>query len=511
MSDKQALCTHAELIRGIAQAKVYPVAKRTPVSRAELLSDKLGVQIFLKREDLQHTHSFKVRGAANRLSRIDADCRGVIAASAGNHAQGVALSAKGLDLPAVIVMPKTTPRIKVDSVKRLGAEVILYGDNFDQARDYCIDLAESRGLCMIHPFDDLDVIAGQGTVAKELMNEHPDLDVVFIPVGGGGLLAGMAAWIKSLYPRCKVIAVEAAESACFKAAFEAGKRVSLTTVDSFADGVAVRQIGEHPFNIAKNLVDEVISVDADAICGAVKVIFENTRSIAEPAGALGLAGLKKWVKEQGDLPSDCKVATVVSGANIDFHNLRYISERTELGEHREALFVVTIPEQPGAFLDLCEWLGKRNITEFNYRYHDQKQAQVFLGVHTPDGWAERPLILQSLNEKDYPVVDITDNETAKLHLRYLMGGHAKVSSERYLRFEFPERPGALLQFLQNIGQRWNISLFHYRNHGAAMGQVLVGFQVGAEDGKAFKDTLEEINYPYWDETDNPAMALFLAG
>ncbi len=495
------------LVRAIGRARVYDVAHRTPLQRTELLSQRHEQQIFLKREDLQRTHSFKCRGSYNRIVQLPLGTSGVVAASAGNHAQGVALGARERGLPATIVMPRTTPRIKVQAVERYGPHIVLYGDNFDQAKAHAQQLAEENGWQMIHPFDDFDVIAGQGTVGKEILDEEPDVDVVFVPVGGGGLLAGVAAWIKHLHPDCRIVAVEAEESACFAAAREAGQPVDLNTVDSFADGVAVKRIGELAFSIANPLVDEVITVSADAICAAIKAVYENTRAIAEPAGALALAGLKQWVKQAPE--PNMKLVALISGANIDFHNLRYISERTELGENREALFAVTIPEKPGEFLKLSRALHGRNITEFNYRYNDARAAQIFIGVQTPGGRKEGQAVHQELEQAGYPVMDLSDNETAKLHLRYLMGGHAATGGEYLFRFEFPERPGALIQFLEALGMRWNISLFHYRNHGAAMGRVLLGLQAPAGQKAEVLTTLAQTGYPFVDESENPACRLFL--
>ncbi len=496
------------LVRAIGRARVYDVAHRTPLLLTEQLSQRYEQRIFLKREDLQRTHSFKCRGSYNRIVQLPLGTTGVVAASAGNHAQGVALGAREHGLPATIVMPRTTPRIKVQAVERYGPHIVLYGDNFDQAKEHAQRLAQENGWQLIHPFDDFDVIAGQGTVGKEILDEEPDVDVVFVPVGGGGLLAGVAAWIKHLHPDCRIVAVEAEESACFAAARRAGQPVDLNTVDSFADGVAVKRIGELAFSIANPLVDEVITVSADAICAAIKAIYENTRSIAEPAGALALAGLKQWVKQAPE--PNLKLVAIVSGANIDFHNLRYISERTELGENREALFAVTIPERPGAFLRLSRELHGRNITEFNYRFCDEEQARIFIGVHTAGGRVEGQAVHRELEQAGYPVLDLSDNETAKLHLRYLMGGHAPAGEERFFRFEFPERPGALTQFLEALGSNWNISLFHYRNHGAAMGRVLVGFQCPPAQHQALLQTLQATGYPFVEESDNPACRLFLS-
>lgn len=491
---------------------VYDVAKKTPLDAAPRLSEMLNNTVLLKREDLQPVFSFKLRGAYNRIAQLSEEeaVRGVIAASAGNHAQGVALAAKRKGIHATIVMPKTTPRIKVEAVRKLGAEVVLHGNTYDDASRHAYEQVEKTGAVYIHPYDDPDVIAGQATVAVELLEQHPEkIDFVFVPAGGGGLIAGMAAWIKQHRPEIKVIGVEPNDAACLYAAMQAGKRVSLEHVGIFADGVAVRQIGEEPFRVVRDLIDEVITVSTDEICAAIMDIYDDTRAITEPAGALAVAGIKKYVRRE-DLQGACLVA-VNSGANMNFDRLRHIAERAELGEQREALFAVTIPEHPGSFRDFCEIISEYGITEFNYRYSGSSEAHIFVGVQLSVS-GDRETLISTLKGHDYPVVDMTDNEMAKLHVRYMVGGHsaAMVDHELLYRFEFPERPGALLRFLGHMGQGWNISLFHYRNHGAAYGRVLVGIQVPPGEQMRFQSFLDEVGYNYWQEQDNPAYQLFLS-
>ena len=500
----------AALVKRILQARVYDVAIESPLDEARLLSRRLKNRVLLKREDLQPVFSFKLRGAYNKISRLSQTERerGVICASAGNHAQGVALAAKQLGIRGVIVMPQTTPDIKVNSVKALGGQAVLHGDSYDDAYAHAQALVAEKGYTFIHPFDDLDVIAGQGTVAPEILRQHDGrIDAVFLPCGGGGLMAGVAAYLKFVDPSIRVIAVEAEDSACLAAALKAGRRVTLDQVGLFADGVAVRQIGKHTFDVAKQCVDEVITCSTDEICAAIKDIFDECRSICEPAGALSLAGLKKYAQREG-IQGRTLVA-VNSGANMNFDRLRHIAERTELGERREAVLAVTIPEQPGAFKAFCQAIGKRNVTEFNYRYSDAGAAHVFVGVSLRGGDSERQELVGSLQRKGYAVLDLSDDEMAKLHVRHLVGGHAGLADERLFRFEFPERPGALMAFLTQLGTQWNISLFHYRNHGAAFGRVLVGLQLGERPLKTLKASLDAIGYAYADESDNPAYRLFL--
>ncbi len=500
-------------VKKILQARVYDVAIESPIDRARLLSKRFDNDILLKREDLQPVFSFKPRGAYNRmvsLSQAERE-RGVVAASAGNHAQGLALAALKLGVKATIVMPKTTPQIKVDAVRSRGAKVVLQGDTYDEASGYAQKLVADKGMVYIHPYDDPDVIAGQGTVGMEILRQVAGpLDAVFVPVGGGGLAAGVAAYIKYVRPEVKVIAVEPADAACLKAAMDAGRRVRLKEVGIFADGVAVAQIGKETFRVLRKTIDGVITASTDEICAAIKDIFEDTRSIAEPAGALALAGLKKYIAETG-----CRGQTLLaidSGANTNFDRLRYISEVTEIGEKREAVLSVTIPERPGSFKRFCSALGKRNITEFNYRYSHEHEAQIFVGVQVSPENEDREKLVAELTRLDYPVWDLTDNEVAKLHIRHMVGGHApaSVADELLYRFEFPERPGALLNFLTKLGQRWNISLFHYRNHGAAYGRVLVGLQVDKGERRQVEAFLDKLNYRYSEETANPAYQHFLS-
>lgn len=499
-------------IKNILTAPVYDVAIETPLQQANRLSELLENTILLKREDLQPVYSFKIRGAYNKIAKLSKKEResGVIAASAGNHAQGVALAAKKLGIKATIVMPKTTPEIKALAVRSYGAKVVLHGDAFADSLAHALKLVEEKGFTFVHPYDDVDTIAGQGTIAMEILRQHNSpLDAIFVPVGGGGLIAGIAAYIKYLRPDIKVIGVEPIESNCLQAALKAGKRVILDQVGLFADGVAVAQIGKEPFKLCKQYVDDVVTVSTDEICAAIKDIYDNTRSITEPSGALAVAGIKKYIKQTG-ITGQTLVA-IDSGANINFDRLRYVSERTDLGENREAILAVTIPEQPGSFKKFCEAIGKRQITEFNYRYSDAKQAHIFVGVQTHPESDPRDELVAMLNAKGFPVLDLTDNELAKLHIRHLVGGHNNhVSNEQVFRFQFPERPGALFNFLNQLGGRWNISMFHYRNHGAAEGRVFAGLQVPHQERAQLVEKLNKIGYPYWEETLNPAYQLFMA-
>ncbi len=497
-------------IEKILKARVYDVAIETPLDEMRSLSKRLDNTVLLKREDLQPVFSFKLRGAYNKIVGLSAEARakGVIAASAGNHAQGVALSAQKLGIKAIIVMPKTTPAIKVASVRSYGAKTVLFGDVYDDAYQHAVELAEKQGLTFVHPYDDPDVIAGQGTVALEILRQYTgELDAIFVPVGGGGLIAGVAAFIKYLHPQVKVIGVEPEDAPCMYQALKNKRRVKLDQVGIFADGVAVRQAGKEPYRIARQCVDEVILVTTDEICAAIKDIFDDTRSIAEPAGALAVAGTKKFIEREG--LSGKTVVAIDSGANMNFDRLRHVSERAELGERNEVILAVTIPEKPGSFRRFCNTIGKRGVTEFNYRYTSDKDAQVFVGVQLAGSDDGKDELITRLTNKAYPVVDMSDNEMAKLHIRHMVGGHAGVDNELLYRFEFPERPGALLEFLTKMGQDWNISLFHYRNHGAAYGRVLVGVQVPSGGKKQFQAFLEELGYTYQEESDNPAYKLFL--
>ncbi len=498
-------------IERILKSRVYDVARETPLEPAPLLSARLGNTVLLKREDLQPVFSFKIRGAYNKIAGLpEAErARGVIAASAGNHAQGVALSARRLGVRALIVMPQTTPPIKVEAVRRLGGEIVLHGNTYDEAYEHAVGLAAREGLTFVHPYDDPEVIAGQGTVAMEILRQHPGpLHAIFVPVGGGGLIAGVAAYVKTFWPEVKVIGVEPDDAPTLARALAAGERVVLESVGIFADGVAVRQIGAEPFRVCRDTVDEVVLVTGDEICAAIKDIFDETRSVAEPAGALAVAGLKKYVEREGLRGAD--LVAIDSGANINFDRLRYVAERAETGEQREALLAVTIPEEPGSFRRFCEVIGARSITEFNYRYSTSYEAHVFAGIELREGRADKERLVGLLREQGYPVVDMSDNEMAKLHVRYMVGGRSpEVENEVLYRFEFPERPGALLHFLTHMGSRWNISLFHYRNLGADYGRVLVGVQVPPEEAGQIPVFLAEIGYPWVEETENPAYRLFL--
>lgn len=500
-----------ELIKKIENAKVYDVATESALGFAQTLSRQFSNQIFLKREDQQCVFSFKLRGAYNKIAHLSAAERkqGVIAASAGNHAQGVALAANKLSIQATIVMPCTTPSIKVESVIALGAQVVLHGDTYDEAYAHSQELAVKHGFIYVHPYDDEDVIAGQGTVALEILRQHPEkIDAVFIPVGGGGLIAGMAAYIKHYRPEIKVIGVEPQDAPTMHAALQANERVQLAEVGIFADGVAVRQIGEKTFAVAKDLIDEVLLVSTDEICAAIKHIFDETRTLSEPAGALALAGIKQYIVKEKAVAKT--LVAVVSGANINFDRLRHVAERAELGEQRECLFAVSIPEQPGSFLTFCRLLKSKGITEFNYRYASSGIAHIFVGVKVEDAVAEKRSLVQLMEHEGYQALDISDNEMAILHLRHMVGGRCPdLQDEILFRFEFPERPGALLNFLETIGQEWNISLFHYRNHGAAYGRILTGIQVADKDRSRFDQFLAKLGYRYWEETSNPVYQLFL--
>jgi threonine dehydratase len=498
------------LVRDILTSRVYEAARETPLEDAPLLSARVDNVVTLKREDLQPIFSFKIRGAYNRIVRLsEAErARGVIAASAGNHAQGVALSAQRLGIRAVIVMPRTTPEIKITAVERLGAEVVLVGDHYAEAQRHCDELAKATGLSFIHPFDDPIVIAGQGTVGVELLRQRPDLAAVFVPVGGGGLIAGIGAYLKMLRPDIRVVGVEPTDADAMAAALDAGAPVRLDEVGVFADGVAVQQVGRHTFPIVQQTVDEIVRVTNDEICAAIKDIFDDTRAIAEPAGALSVAGLKLYA-ERGAVHG-AQLAAVVSGANMNFDRLRFVAERAEIGEGRETLLAVTIPERPGAFRAFCAALGPVVVTEFNYRLSGRERAEIFVGVSTRSR-REALTIAANLRQAGYETADLSGNEIAKLHVRYMVGGRTPhVASERLCRFEFPERPGALLQFLEALGGRWNISLFHYRNHGADFGRVLAGFEVPADANAAFEAFLAGLGYRYELDEHNEAYLRFLA-
>jgi threonine dehydratase len=497
-------------VERVLKARVYDVAIESPLDPLPRLSALIGNEVLLKREDLQPVFSFKLRGAYNKIANLSETVarRGVICASAGNHAQGVALAAKKRGIPAVIVMPVTTPAIKVQAVLALGGEAVLHGDNFDAAYEHATKLAAERQLVFVHPFDDPDVIAGQGTIGMEILHQAKgEIDAIFIPVGGGGLIAGIAAYVKSLFPRTRIIGVEPEDAAAMHDSLREGRRITLDHVGLFADGVAVKRVGEETFQLARKYVDEVVLVGTDEICAAIQDSFENLRAVPEPSGALALAGLKKYVARnhlQGK-----RLVAINSGANLNFDRLRHISERAEIGAGREMLLAVEIPETPGSFLNFCRALGARNITEFNYREQGRERARIFVGVNVARG-SERADIVKVLSEAGYQVADLTDSEIAKLHIRYMVGGRANdLADEHLFRFEFPERPGALLRFLEAVGARWNISLFHYRNHGSDYGRVLAGIQVPAGELDQLRLHLADLHYPYVEETANPAYRVFL--
>jgi threonine dehydratase len=500
-----------DYLEKILLARVYEVARESALELAPQLSERLGCTVLLKREDEQPTFSFKIRGAYNKMAGLDAAdrARGVIAASAGNHAQGVSLAARKLGCSALIVMPVTTPSIKVRAVRALGATVVLHGDSYDDAAARARVLADEQGRVFVHPYDDPEVIAGQGTVGLEILRQRSaGIDAVFVPVGGGGLIAGIAAYIKRLRPSIRVVGVEPVDAAAMARSLEAGRRVTLDQVGTFADGVAVKRVGEETFRLCSELVDEMILVDSDAICAAIKDVFEDTRSIMEPAGALSVAGLKAYAAREAR-PAGVLVA-VTSGANMNFDRLRHVSERAEIGEEREALFAVTIPERPGSLRAFAALLGPHNITEFNYRYSADDAARVFVGVSVA-GRAEARELAEKFRAAGLETLDLSDNEMAKLHVRHMVGGHPGTATDEVVhRFEFPERPGALIQFLDKMSGRWNISLFHYRNHGADYGRVLIGMQVSRPDRAEFERFLAAIGYPCVEETDNPVYRSFLA-
>ncbi len=500
-----------DYLERILTARVYDVAIESPLDFAGNLSRRLNNTVYLKREDLQPVFSFKLRGAYNKMARLTPAQlkRGVVAASAGNHAQGVALAAQKLGAKALIVMPATTPQIKIDAVASRGAKVVLHGDSYDEAYEHAIELSRKQKATFVHPYDDPDVIAGQGTIAMEMLHQHQGpIHAVYVPVGGGGLIAGIAAYVKRLRPEIKVIGVEPEDADAMARSLCRNERVKLERVGIFADGVAVKQVGRETFRLAQLYVDEVIRVDNDAICAAIKDVFEDTRSILEPAGALSVAGLKAAVA--GDRLKGKNLVAIASGANMNFDRLRHVAERAELGEKREAVLAVTIPETPGSFKAFCSLLGARNITEFNYRFDDPKLARVFVGLQIQGSDETRKLITQ-LKKHKLDALDLTDNEMAKLHVRHLVGGHAPLASNELLyRFEFPERPGALMNFLNSMSHDWNISLFHYRNHGTDYGRILVGIQVPPKEKPSFRKFLDKLGYRYWDETRNPAYKLFLA-
>jgi threonine dehydratase len=499
-----------DYLQKILTAKVYDVAVETPLELAPQLSARLRNRVLLKREDEQSVFSFKLRGAYNKMANLPPDerARGVIAASAGNHAQGVALAAQRLRCAATIVMPVTTPQIKIAAVTARGAEVVLHGDSYSDAYEKAQELQRERGLVFVHPYDDPDVIAGQGTIGMEILRQwQSPLDAIFVAIGGGGLIGGIAAYVKRVRPEIRIIGVQPEDSDAMARSLAAGRRVVLQHVGLFADGVAVKQVGEETFRLARKYVDEVVTVDTDAICAALKDVFEDTRAILEPAGALAIAGVKAWVAHEG--VEGRTVAAIACGANMNFDRLRFVAERAELGEQREAILAVTIPERPGSFRTFCALLGRRSITEFNYRYADPQVAHLFVGLEVADRH-ETERLLAALKEARIEASDLSDNEMAKLHVRHLVGGHAPSAEHEILyRFEFPERPGALMQFLESMSAGWNISLFHYRNHGDDYGRVLVGMQVPPGESRAFRRFLDRLGYDYVDESANPAYRMFL--
>jgi threonine dehydratase len=502
---------NADYLDRIANSHVYDVADETPLELAGNLSARFKNHIWLKREDLQPVFSFKLRGAYNKIAALSDDelAAGVICSSAGNHAQGVALAANRRRIRALIVMPVTTPSIKVDAVRALGGEVILHGDTYDDAYTRARILEQEQGLTFIHPFDDPDVIAGQGTIGAELMRQaEGKVDAIFVPIGGGGLIAGIAVYVKSLHPDVRIIGVEPEDSAAMRESIVAGKPVTLDHVGIFADGVAVRRVGDETFRLCREFVDEFITVDTDHMCAAIQDIFEDTRSIVEPAGGLAIAGAKQYIVD--NKVENQNIIAICCGANVNFDRLRHIAERAAIGEEKEMLLAVEIPEQPGSFRHFCEALGRRGVTEFNYRYSDSAKAHIFVGVELRRGVAERQELVGQLRDAGYPVEDLSDNELAKLHIRHMVGGRSPgLGNERIFRFEFPERPGALLDFLNAIGTDWNITLFHYRNHGSDYGRILAGIDVPPDETEELRDHLDDLGYTYWEESDNPAFSIFL--
>jgi threonine dehydratase len=514
MSSLLLLCSavsHPDYLERILTARVYDVAQETPLELAPRLSSRLHNQVLLKREDMQSVFSFKLRGAYNKMAQLSATdlVRGVIAASAGNHAQGVALGAKTLGTTALIVMPVTTPQMKVEAVATRGGEVVLHGDTYDDAYAYAKELATEKGLTFIHPFDDPDVIAGQGTIGMEILRQYQrPIHAVFVAIGGGGLISGIAAYIKRLRPEIRVIGVEPVDADAMYQSLQAGHRIRLDQVGLFADGVAVREVGAETFRLCQQYVDEVLLVSTDDTCAAIKDVFEDTRSILEPAGALAIAAAKTYVEREQI--TDQTLVAVACGANMNFDRLRFVAERAELGERREAILAVTIPEERGSFLKLCRCMGKHGITEFSYRMTDSQKAHIFIGVKIQNR-ADAAVLIRTLEAQGFCTLDLTDDELAKLHLRYMVGGRSPLADNELLyRFEFPERPGALMKFLSCMSPNWNISLFHYRNHGADYGRIAVGMQVPLHEMQSFHSFLETLGYQYWDESQNPTYKLFLA-
>lgn len=501
---------HSDYLERILTARVYDVAQETPLEYAPNLSARLNNHLLLKREDMQSVFSFKLRGAYNKMAQLPPDllAQGVIAASAGNHAQGVALGARQLGTRAIIVMPITTPQVKVDAVKARGGEVVLHGDTYDDAYAYARQLEAEKGLTFIHPFDDPDVIAGQGTIGMEILRQcQQPIHAIFVAIGGGGLISGIAAYVKRLRPEIRIIGVEPSDADAMYQSLQAGERIRLPQVGLFADGVAVRQVGEETFRLCQQYVDEIMLIDTDDICAAIKDVFEDTRSILEPAGALAIAAAKSYVEREQIVGQ--RLVAVACGANMNFDRLRFVAERAELGERREAIFAVTIPEERGSLRKFCECIGRRNLTEFNYRIADEKIAHIFVGVQI-ENRADSAKMVQAFEAHGFKTLDLTDNELAKLHLRHMVGGRSPLAHNELLyRFEFPERPGALMRFVTSMSPNWNISLFHYRNHGADCGRIVVGMQVPPEEMAEWQSFLDSLGYRYWDENQNPAYGLFL--
>jgi threonine dehydratase len=499
-------------LKRILTARVYDVAQESPLEIAPRLSERLGNTVLIKREDLQQVFSFKLRGAYNKMAHLSPEqlARGVITASAGNHAQGVALAAQRLKCRAVIVMPVTTPQVKVQAVRDRGADVVLHGDSYSDAYLHAVELQGAQGLSFVHPFDDPDVIAGQGTIAMEILRQHQGpIEAIFVPVGGGGLIAGIGAYVKQVRPEIRLIGVQTTDSDAMARSLAAGRRVELSDVGLFSDGTAVKKVGEETYRLCKEYVDEIVLVDTDQLCAAIKDMFQDTRSILEPAGALAVAGAKAWAEREG--AAGRTLVAVTSGANMNFDRLRFVAERAEIGEQREAVFAVTIPEERGSFRRFCSIVGPRNVTEFNYRIADAREAHVFVGVQI-NRRAEATEIARTFVAEGFATIDLTDDELAKVHIRHMVGGHSPLAHDEVLyQFEFPERPGALMRFLSSMRPDWNISLFHYRNHGADYGRILVGMQVPSNEKREFKAFLSTLGYPYSDESRHPAYRLFLAG